>query len=90
MGRSLTGLADHPLADELGQERGHPGLDLIAGLGQLARDGFGDGIRIAVPVAIGPDQGGHEAQALGLGAGAVGQREMALDRRKVRWGRARG
>jgi hypothetical protein len=75
-----TGQLTHSLADELGEERRHPGLNVAVGTGQLAGDGFGNRVLIVAPVPVGPDQGGHGAQALGLGTGAVGQGEMPFDR----------
>ena len=53
--------------------------DILARLGELARDRLGDGLGGVAAIAVGPDKGGGERQQFGLGTGAVGQGEVPLD-----------
>src|SRR4051794_30183627 len=70
-------LADYPPAGEPGQEGRNARLDVLAGLGQLPGDRLGDGLGGVPAVAVGPGERGHEAEHLGLDAGAIGEGEMA-------------
>ena len=73
-------LAYDALTRELREQGRDPGLEVLARFRQLPCDGLGDDLGRVVAVAVSPDQGRHQREPLGLGAGAVGQHEMPIDR----------